>query len=137
MATFGRPLREEHFLFDKDYVPLNHGSFGTFPKSVADRLTELAAQNEARPDTYIRYEFPSLLEESRQMIAKILNTEPSTIVFLPNSTTAVNTVLRSLVWEKGDVILTCSLSNAIGCPSNSVLIEIAKSIAVLIKLSNT
>ena len=109
---FGRPLREQHFLFEKDYMPLNHGSFGAFPKPVRDKLVERAIQSESQPDTYIRYEFPVFLEESRETVAKLLRVEPSSVVFLPNGATAGNTILRSMVWEKGDVILTCSLSNS-------------------------
>ena len=97
-------------MFDKDYVPLNHGSFGAYPKVVQDKIAALAVQSEARPDTYIRYEFPPLLEKSRQQVAGLMNVDPSTIVFVPNASTAGNTVLRSLAWGKGDVILTFSLS---------------------------
>ena len=108
---YGRALRKEHFLFEDDYVPLNHGSFGAFPRPVGDKMSELAARCEAKPDTYIRYEFPVLLEESRSAVAELLHAEPSTLVFVPNASTALNTVLRSLAWEGGDVILTCDISN--------------------------
>ena len=107
---FGRPLREKYFMFDKDYVPLNNGSFGAAPTPVNDRMHELAVQCAAKPDTYIRYDFPAMLEESRKMAADILKANPSDVVFVPNATTAVNVVLRSLDWQKGDVILTFDIS---------------------------
>ena len=97
-------------MFDEDYVPLNHGSFGAFPRVVQEKFFELSTQNEAKPDTYIRYEYPALLEESRSIMAEMLNVEPSTVVFQQNATTALNVILRSLAWAEGDVILTCSLS---------------------------
>ena len=98
-------------MFDKDYVPLNHGSFGAFPTPVRDRMRELSAQCEAKPDTYIRYDLPAMLEDSRKVAADLLNANPSDIVFVPNATTAGNVILRALDWQKGDVILTLDISN--------------------------
>lgn len=60
---------------------------------------------EASPDHFIRYKYPKLLDESREAMAKLLNTPASTLVFVPNATTGVNTVLRNLTYEAGDHIL--------------------------------
>lgn len=60
---------------------------------------------EARPDAFIRYEYPKLLDESREAIGSILNAPVETLVFVPNATTGVNTVLRNLRFETGDHIL--------------------------------
>ena len=60
---------------------------------------------EARPDHFIRFRYPKLLDESREAVAKFLNAEVDSCVLVPNATTAVNTVLRSLVFEPGDVII--------------------------------
>jgi selenocysteine lyase/cysteine desulfurase len=46
-----------------------------------------------------------LLDESRAAVAKILNAPVEGVVFVPNATTGVNTVLRNIVWNKGDEIL--------------------------------
>lgn len=53
---------------------------------------------EARPDPFIRYEQPALLDASRAAIAAHLNVPTSTCVFVPNATMGVNTVLRALAW---------------------------------------
>lgn len=98
-------MREVHFTFDKGYVPLNHGSFGTFPKIVRDYQRKLQDLMEARPDTYLRYTYLELLEQSRKAIAPLLGVSMDEVVFVPNATTGVNTVLRNLVYEKDDVIL--------------------------------
>ena len=76
-------------------------------------MRALSAQCESHPDTYVRYEFPPLLEASRKVVAELLNVEPSTIVFVPNATMAWNTILRSFTWEQGDVILTCDTSTVV------------------------
>ena len=107
-CPFGRPMRDAHFLFAPTYTPLNHGSFGTYPKSVQNRLRECQALSEARPDNYVRYQYPPMLDKSRAAMAQFLGLPVDEIVFVPNATTAINVVLRSLRYEKGDVILHLS-----------------------------
>jgi selenocysteine lyase/cysteine desulfurase len=68
---------------------------------------------EARPDNFILYQYPKLLDKSRGALAELLNAPAETIVFVPNATTGVNTVLRNLVFEPGDKILyTASIYGA-------------------------
>lgn len=104
-AIFGEKFRAEHFGFAPGYRPLNHGSFGAFPKSVAQYQRQLQQDNEARPDTFLRYTYPSLLEESRTAIAPLVGAHTDEVVFVPNATTGVNTVLRNLNFCDGDVAL--------------------------------
>lgn len=68
---------------------------------------------EARPDKFLRWDNPVLLDESRALVAETLNVPVEETVFVQNSTTGVNTVLRNLVWEEGDaiVLLVSSLDN--------------------------
>ncbi|KAL1615411.1 hypothetical protein SLS54_009065 [Diplodia seriata] len=103
-SQFGRKLRKD-FLFDDDYININHGSFGTYPKSVQDELRRWQSRAEARPDQFIRYEYPVELRKSRALMASYLRAPVETLVFVPNATTGVNTVLRNLVFEDGDVII--------------------------------
>ena len=104
VIAFGKPMRD-HFLLAKDYLPLNHGSFGTYPKSIRDELRKWQDLSEARPDTFIRYDYPKLLESARDAMASFLDVPAREVVFLQNATTGINTVLRSLVFQQGDVIL--------------------------------
>jgi selenocysteine lyase/cysteine desulfurase len=60
---------------------------------------------ESRPDAYLRYEYPALLDEARAGIAALLRVRVDDVVFVPNATTAINTVLRNLVFAPGDVIV--------------------------------
>lgn len=103
--AFGHPIRDAHFLFDSKYVPLNHGSFGTYPRSVRTRLREIQDLAEAKPDTWLRYDFPKMLDESREALASFLDISASELVFVQNATTGVNTVLRSFVFNEDDVIV--------------------------------
>ncbi|OBT52758.1 hypothetical protein VE04_07506 [Pseudogymnoascus sp. 24MN13] len=104
-VPFGREMKDAYFNFAKNYTPLNHGSFGTFPKSVRDHQRNLQDLAEARPDTFLRYTYPDLLEKSRCAVAPLLGVSMDEVVFVPNATTGVNTVLRNLVYQKGDVIV--------------------------------
>ncbi|KAL9117093.1 MAG: hypothetical protein Q9187_006373 [Circinaria calcarea] len=105
VVPFGRAMRNEHFNFDKAYTNLNHGSFGAFPTSVRDYQRKIQDLTESRPDPYLRYTMPELLGNSRAAVASLLGVPVDEVVFVPNATTAVNTVLRNLFYGKGDVIL--------------------------------
>lgn len=101
-------MRDKHFLFAPTYTPLNHASFGTYPRSVQKRLHEVQALAEARPDAFVRYQYPAMLDESRAAMADYLGVPVEEVVFVSNATTAINVVLRSLRFERGDVILHLS-----------------------------
>ncbi|KAI1321695.1 putative aminotransferase family protein [Xylariaceae sp. FL0255] len=106
-VPFGRAMREKHFLFRPGYTPLNHGSYGAYPKSVRDAHYALKAEAEECPDSFIALEWADRLAEQRAVAAKLLNA-PSVdgIVFVPNATMGTDTVLKNLVWERGkDVIV--------------------------------
>ncbi|KAK4506144.1 hypothetical protein PRZ48_004109 [Zasmidium cellare] len=95
----------KHFSFDAAYRNLNHGSFGTFPKEITSTLRHHQDACEARPDHFIRYEYKRLNDECRSAIAQLINAPVDTCVFVPNATTGINTILRNLVYEPGDVII--------------------------------
>lgn len=61
--------------------------------------------SEAAPDRYIRYEYPKLLDASRQAAADYLRVPVDELVIVSNVTTAINAVLRNLVFEDGDIIV--------------------------------
>ncbi|KAL7622263.1 hypothetical protein AAE478_007767 [Parahypoxylon ruwenzoriense] len=105
VTPFGREMRQAHFNFAPSYTPLNHGSFGAFPSSVREYQRTLRCETEARPDTFIRFIYPRLLRESREAVAPLLGAETDEVVFVPNALTAINTVLRNLIYRSGDVIL--------------------------------
>ena len=108
-ACFGSAMRTSHFNFEPSYIPLNHGSYGAFPKAVRERQREIQAGADARPDPFIRKTLPKLLADSRAVVAPLLGVPVNEVVFVPNATTAVNTVLRNLKYEQGDVILHFSI----------------------------
>ncbi|QPG96643.1 hypothetical protein C2857_004857 [Epichloe festucae Fl1] len=106
---FGSEWKKE-FLFDPTWRNLNHGSFGTYPLHIRDKMRGYQDQAEARPDQFIRYDQPRLLDEARAAVARLVKAPVDTVVFVGNATEGVNTVLRNLAWaEDGrDVILSFS-----------------------------
>ncbi|KAK7539435.1 pyridoxal phosphate-dependent transferase [Phyllosticta citribraziliensis] len=103
-TAFGRKLLK-NFMFADDYVNLNQGSYGVIPRAVHEtRLSYLAAL-EARPDPFLRQTYPKLLRESRLALAELLRAPLDAVVLVPNATTGVNTVLRSLRYAPGDVLV--------------------------------
>lgn len=64
---------------------------------------------EARPDTFVRYEFRThLLAEARQAIADYVHAPLDTCVLVPNASTGIDTVLRNLVFEPQDAVICFS-----------------------------
>lgn len=104
-VSFGRALRDGSFLFDAAYTPLNHGSYGAFPRAIRGRQRDLQDLTEAGSDPFIRFTIPKLLLESREAVAPLLGVSSREVVFVPNATTGINTVLRNLNFENGDIIV--------------------------------
>lgn len=74
-------------------------------RPVRDALRGFQDRMEAAPDAYFRYEYPAFLDESRADIASLLRVPAGDVVFVPNATTAMNTVFRNLVFAEGDVVV--------------------------------
>lgn len=55
---------------------------------------------------FLTQELQPLLDESRERLARLLNTSAENLVFVPNATTGVNAVVQSLEFQQGDEILT-------------------------------
>ena len=105
--TFGKEMRKE-FLFAESYVPLNHGSYGTYPRSVHSAKLEWQELAEQRPDWFMRQTYIDQLNKCRAIAAKAINAELSECVFVANATTGVNEVLQSLEWKPSDMVLCYS-----------------------------
>ncbi|OAP57454.1 hypothetical protein AYL99_08192 [Fonsecaea erecta] len=133
-TALGRSMRDKHFLFAKDYVNLNHGSFGGYPRPVQNALRHYQETAEAEPDRFIRYTYPQLLRKSRALLADMLHCPVDELVLCANATTATNTVLQNLRWEEGDkIVYTSGVYGALEktihyvvetTPANSVRIEL-------------
>lgn len=91
---------------DPDVTFLNHGSFGACPLPVLARQQALRDRLEHQPLAFFEQDYEPLLDEARQALATFVGADPANLVFVPNATTGVNAVLRSLVFQPGDELLT-------------------------------
>lgn len=94
---------------DQNVTFLNHGSFGACPKVVLEQQQRWREQLESSPVRFFAREFEALLDEARVQLASFVGADPSGLVFVPNATTGVNAVLRSLSWQPDDELLTTDL----------------------------
>lgn len=99
------PLRDQ-FLLDPEIVFLNHGSFGACPIPVFDEYQRWQRQLERQPVRMLGREIDGLLREAMQPLATFLHADAADCVFVPNATTGVNIVARSLKLNEGDEVLT-------------------------------
>jgi isopenicillin-N epimerase len=84
---------------------LNHGSFGSCPRPVLKFQQALQERLERQPVAFLIDEFEALWDEARRTLAQFVGTDAEDLVFVPNATAGVNTVLRSLEFKRGDELL--------------------------------
>ncbi len=63
---------------------------------------------EREPVRFLGREIHGHLDEARQRLSEFVGADPRGLVFVPNATTGVNAVLRSLDWKKGQELLVTS-----------------------------
>ena len=105
----GRAVRSL-FPYAAHYRPLNHGSFGSCPKSVLAAQQAWRNRIEEAPDFALRFVYPEELRKVRQAVAALVGAPVQDVVLVSNATTGTNTVLRSLKFAPGEQILTFSTS---------------------------
>jgi len=100
----GPDLRAE-FLLRPDVVFLNHGSFGACPRPVFEEYQRWQLEMERQPVEFLGRRFDSLMRQARQALAAYVGADAGDLVYVPNATTGLNAVARSLRLKPGDEVL--------------------------------
>lgn len=90
---------------DSSILFLNHGSFGACPRSVLRFQEKLRERLEAEPITFFVRDLEAMLDQARGGLARFVGASTENLVFVPNATAGVNTVLRSLRLKPGEELL--------------------------------
>ena len=86
-------------------VFLNHGSFGACPQEILDYQFQLRTELESDPVHFFDVTSKQLWADSIETFADFINADKEGIVFVPNATSGVNTILRSLSLKPDDEII--------------------------------
>ncbi len=116
---FGHAMREQWPL-DPALTYLNHGTVGVVPRRVMAAQQALREQMERNPSSFMLRELtrdkpapwrpgPTRMREAAAAVAEFVGAREEDFVFTPNVTHAINAVLRSFPFEKGDEILVTDL----------------------------
>jgi isopenicillin-N epimerase len=119
MPTFGHSMRE-HGVLDPDYTYLNHGTVGAPPRRVLERQQALRDEVERQPARFMLRELAghqvapwrseSRIREAARSVAGFLGSRSEDLVFVPNATTGLNAVLRSIPFAPGDEVVMPDLA---------------------------
>jgi isopenicillin-N epimerase len=101
----GNRNMRDAFLLDPEITFLNHGSFGACPREVFAQYQHWQLALERNPVDFLGRRSTDLLWHARQRLGAYLGARADDLVFVPNATTAINIVARSLPLQPGDEIL--------------------------------
>ena len=101
---FGKSLRAD-FLIADDYTPMNHGSYGTYPRSVQAALRDYQDRGELSIDTWIKRDLHPEIRRAKEKLAELVRCDADELAFVTNTSTGINAVARSLPFVSGDKIL--------------------------------
>jgi isopenicillin-N epimerase len=94
------------YLLRPDVVFLNHGSFGACPRPVFEAYQAWQLELERQPVEFLGRRFEGLMRQARELLAVFVGADADELVYVPNVTTGLNAVIRSLPLEEGDEVLS-------------------------------
>lgn len=130
MTRFGHAYRDR-WLLDPDLLYLNHGTVGAPPRVVLGVQQQLRDEIEREPARFLLRDLTGTdqgatareprMRAAAAAIARFVGADRDDLVFVDNTTTGVNAVLRSLTFTAGDeIVLTDHTYGAIGNAADDV-----------------
>jgi len=104
VSTGPSPYRE-HWTLDPEVHFLNHGSYGACPRVVLDAQQQLRGHIERQPVRFFLHQLEPMLDQARDALGRLVGASAADLAFVPNATSGVNTVLRSLELGPNDELL--------------------------------
>lgn len=95
----------QEWLLDPEIIFLNHGAFGACPRRVLEIQSEWRMRLERQPLQFFVRALEKELDVARETLAQFTGTDADDLVFVPNATSGVNSVLRSLEFRRGDELV--------------------------------
>lgn len=89
----------------EDTIYLNHGSFGPTPRLVQERQQWWRERLMSQPMEFFLRQFEPAWFEARQGLAEFIDTDAENLIFMENSTSAMNVVAASFPLRPSDEIL--------------------------------
>lgn len=97
-------LRDQ-FLLDPGVVFVNHGSFGACPRPVFEAYQQWQLELERQPVEFLGRRADGLMRHAREALAIYMGADANDLVYVPNATTGLNMVARSISLAPGDEVL--------------------------------
>jgi isopenicillin-N epimerase len=96
----------EGFLLDPEVAYFNHGGYGACPVEVFEEYQRLQRELEREPTSFFTRGYEEAIRDARAALAGFVGARSDDLVFVPNATSALNAVLRSLRIRQNEEILT-------------------------------
>ena len=105
MSNFSRTVSRNDWSLTDEVTYLNHGSFGPPPRAVQQARETWTARLNANPMDFFLRQFDGEITQAADRLAGLVGADARDLVFVDNSTMAMNVVARSLNLAPGDEIL--------------------------------
>jgi isopenicillin-N epimerase len=102
MDASNPPPAPSPWLLDESATFLNHGSFGACPLPVLAAQDAVRREWERSPLQFFVRSLEERLDEVRAVLSRHVGANPDELVFVPNATTGVNAIVRSMPVAAGD-----------------------------------
>ncbi len=104
---YGKKMKKKFFQ-GADFTNFNHGSFGGVARDVKDAQDKLFEEAEDHLDKWFRITIYKYIDLARKDVSSLINAKVEDVVLVENASSAVNSILRTYPWQKGDKVLVLS-----------------------------